>query len=51
MVETTIAVDTDDLVTGKTDSRGRLNLGADLGGKEVEVAILAVEEREAQTAD
>lgn len=51
MVETTIEIDTEKLVTGRTDSRGRLNLGSEFGSKDVEIAILKVEEPEAQPAD
>jgi hypothetical protein len=50
MVEVTIDVP-GDTIEGKTDDRGRLNLGAEFGDKEVEVAILDVDERETQTAD
>lgn len=54
MAQANVTIDTNDVVEGKTDARGRLNLGIDLADKEVEVAVLEVEdaeEREAQPAD
>jgi hypothetical protein len=50
MVEITIDVP-GDVIKGKTDSRGRLNLGTELADMRVEVAILETEEPEAQPAN
>lgn len=40
MAEIPTTIDTDRIVTGKTDDRGRLSLGTEYSGEEVEVAIL-----------
>lgn len=36
----------EDMVTGKTDSRGRLNLGTDYADSKIKVAIIEVEDNE-----
>lgn len=51
MVQTSITIDTGDVIEAKTDDRGRLTLGSDYAGQEVEVAVLKTEERDAQPAD
>lgn len=36
----------EDMVEGKTDSRGRLNLGPEYSDKNVRIAVLEVEEKD-----
>jgi len=41
-----VDIDPDDADTYKADNRGRINLGSDYGGEEVEVAILGTGEED-----
>lgn len=44
MMKVEIEVDPDDIRRYKADDRGRINLGADLAGETVRVALLEVDE-------
>jgi hypothetical protein len=45
-----VEVDPDDVDKYQADDRGRINLGIEYGGREVEVAILAVRDEQENQA-
>lgn len=48
MAQLTADIDPDDIVRGKTDSRGRFNLGVDNADKRIAVVILSEEPADKQ---